>query len=214
MSEPRYVAVEGPIGAGATTLAHGVASRSGGKLFLDRVEENRFLERFYADPRRYALPSQLAFLWSRWDQQRDIARHAGMNVVSDYAFARDDLFAGLTLDDDEYDLYRAYAAALRPEPPEPGLIVYLQADPDTLLRRLEARGRAFEREITRVYLEQVVKVYNGFFFHYTRTPLLVVDTNNIDFVNDGQDLDDLLREIDRSRVGTRYYTIQSREDEA
>jgi deoxyadenosine/deoxycytidine kinase len=204
MSEPRYIAVEGPIGVGATSLATGIARRLNCELFLDEADKNPYLRLFYQDPARYALATQLAFLRIRAEQQKRLEATVGRPIVSDYLFGRDALFARMTLTDEEFSLY-AYFAALVKSPPKPDLVIYLQATPDILIRRIQQRARDYEQGIEPAYLQQVVEAYNQFFFHYEETPLLVINTAQIDFVNDEADLTYLLEEIDRSRAGTRYY---------
>ena len=214
MSEPRYLAVEGPIGVGATTLATRIARRLDAELILDPSDRNPFLERFYQEPARYALPTQLGFMRARWEQQQGIAAIAGQSVVSDYLFARDALFARLTLTDEEHALYTFCAGQLTPAPRRPDLVIYLQAEPDTLQARIRARGRPYEEDMGLDYLTQVVNAYNHFFFHYHETSLLVINTTEIDFVNSGQDLDYLFEEISRTRGGTRYYVASGQKPEA
>lgn len=210
MAGPRYLAVEGPIGVGGTSLARRISERLGGEIVLDPFDRNPFIERFYENPARYALATQLAFLRARWEQQETIPGLLGRTVVTDYLFNRDDLFARITLPEDELALYRYYSAVLGPPRERPDLVVYLQAEPDVLLARITGRGRKYEAGIGEEYLRQVVNSYNHFFFHYKETPLLVVNTAEIDFVHNEKDLDALLAEIDRSRSGTRYYTASSR----
>ena len=204
MSESRYISVEGPIGVGATSLATRLSERVGAKLMLDPGDGNPFLERFYAEAERYALHTQLAFMSERWNQQVEIAQHAGQRLVSDYLFARDALFATLTLTEEEHKLYEFCASQLG-APVKPDLVIYLQAKPDALLERIGARGRPYEENIGVEYLERVVEAYNHFFFHYDETPLLVINTSEIDFVNNPPDLENLFNEIARTQGGTRYY---------
>jgi len=205
MSEPRYLSVEGPIGVGATSLAERIARRLNSETVFDEAGKNPFLRLFYQEPARYALPAQLAFLRIRWEQQLRIAKLLGRHIVSDYLFARDALFARMTLTDDEFALYSYFAGQLKPAPPKPDLVIYLQANAETLMERITKRAREYEQGIELDYLRQVVETYNHFFFHYKETPLLVINTAEIDFVNNESDLDYLLEEIERSRAGTRYY---------
>jgi len=209
MREPRYLAIEGPIGVGVTSLAQRIAERLGASAIIDPIEKNPFLPRFYEDPARHAFITQMAFLSIRWEEQQKIADLLGRHIVADFLFARDALFARMTLPDDEFAIYSYYAGLLTPKPPDPDLVIYLQAKPETLMARIATRGREYERSISEEYLRQVVNAYNHFFFHYKETPLLVINTAEIDFVHNEQDLDDLLGEIDRSRSGTRYYTASN-----
>jgi deoxyguanosine kinase len=212
MSEPRYIAVEGPIGVGATSLATRLADRVNAQLILDPGEKNPFLERFYGDPVRYALPTQLSFMRSRWEQQAQILAPSDEPIVSDYLFARDALFARLTLTDEELGLY-GFCAGQLGAPTKPDLVIYLQAEPDVLMKRIATRGRPYEESLGEDYLSRVVNAYNHYFFHYTETSLLVINTAEIDFVNNEQDLDRLFEEIDRTGGGTRYYVARNHESD-
>ena len=204
--ELRYLVIEGPIGVGTTTLAERIADHMGYDLALDPHDENPYLERFYAEPSRHALPTQLAFLRARLEHQKRLARVRDTGVVSDYLFARDEIFAQLTLTDEEYELYEYFVEQIRPQPPAPDLVVYLQASAETLLARINRRGRSFEANIPLEYLQKLSEVYNQFFFHYSETPLLVINTTEIDFQSSEVELKYLMEEIHRTRVGTRYYT--------
>ena len=206
-SDPRYITVEGPIGVGKTALAELLARRLGARAVIEVVEENPFLKEFYQDMRRYAFQAQLYFLLSRYRQQLELAQVElfHQRIVSDYLFARDQIFANLVLDDNELGLYEKVHSLLEPRVLKPDLVIYLQADVDTLYRRIGVRGRASEREISREYLEDVIEAFNHFFFHYTETPLLVVNTVEMDFVKRKEDLHALIKQIHEMKGGTQYY---------
>ena len=174
----RHIAVEGPIGAGKSSLARKLAAHLGGDLLLEQAGENPFLERFYADPAGYALQAQLAFLFQRLRQMQALAQ-PGMfagGVVSDFMFAKDALFARLTLSDEEYALYARLAAQAMAHPPEPDLVVWLQASPATLLRRIRARGLSMEQGIAEEYLQRLCDAYVEHFHRHAGAPVLAVMT--------------------------------------
>lgn len=205
--EPRYLAVEGPIGVGKTSLVEVLAQRLQGRAVLEAAEENPFLKEFYRDMRRYAFQAQLYFLLTRYRQQQELLQFDlfRQRLICDYLFPRDRIFAHVTLDDHELALYEKIHALLEARVPKPDFVIYLQADVDALYKRISIRGRAYERDIPRAYLEDVVQAYNHFFFHYTETPLLVVNTTEIDFVKRKGDLEDLITQIQSIKRGTRYY---------
>lgn len=207
MPQPRYIVVEGPIGVGKTTLAKLMASRIGADLLLEEVEANPFLSSFYKEPERFAFQTQLFFLLSRFRQQELLVQQPlfGRGLVSDYLFAKDRIFAHLTLNDDELALYDKVFRVLDVKTVKPDLVVYLQATPDVLLQRIRSRGLDFERPIKESYLENLVKSYNQFFFHYSDTPLLVVNTSELDIVRKPDDLTNLVREIMTMRGGVKHY---------
>jgi len=202
-----YVAIEGVIGVGKTTLATLLAKKWGAHLKLEVVEENPFLAQFYADMRGYAFQTQLFFLLSRHRQQLELKQYDLFmeRVVSDYLFAKDRIFANITLDDNELALYKRLADLLERDVPKPDIVVYLQASVDVLMERIRKRGREFERDMSREYIETLNEAYNYFFFHYTDTPLVVVNTNDIDFVENSADFEELAREIEEHDRGTAYY---------
>lgn len=203
----RYIAVEGPIGVGKTTLARLLAEAFDARLVLEHAEDNPFLRRFYDDPAAWAFQTQLHFLLSRYRQQLELAQHdlAGRNIVADYLFAKDLIFAQLTLGSDELALYRQVYQLLRPRLPRPDLVVYLQASGDVLYERLRRRDRDYERRIAPEYLERVAEAYRDFFFTYEDTPLLVVNSSAVDFVASTEELDDLIREITNMGRGVQHY---------
>jgi deoxyadenosine/deoxycytidine kinase len=204
---PRYIAVEGPIGVGKTTLAQILADRLGGRVILEPVEENPFLPAFYEDARKNAFQTQLFFLLSRFQQQRLLFQQDlfTQSTVADYLFAKDRIFAAVTLDQNELALYDRLYEVLGPRVVKPDLVIYLQARTDVLLKRIGRRGRAYEREIDPAYVEALASAYNDFFFHYEDTPLLVVNTSDIDIVKNEADLEALAGVIRRHRKGIQHY---------
>ncbi|HET7754153.1 MAG TPA: deoxynucleoside kinase [Anaeromyxobacteraceae bacterium] len=207
MQNHRYIAIEGPIGVGKTTLANRLAERLGGTVLLEQVEENPFLPSFYDDPLKYAFQAQMFFLLSRFQQQQALWQQDLFSqlTVSDYVFAKDRIFAALTLRPDEHALYERVASLLDARVAKPDLVVYLQARPDVLLGRIRKRGRDFERHIEAEYLEALSKAYSDFFFHYEETPLLVVNANDVDLAGSDEELDALIHVIRKHRAGTQHY---------
>lgn len=203
----RYIAVEGPIGVGKTALARRLATEFGSRLLLEQVEENPFLRRFYEEPERYAFQTQLFFLLERYRQQCELGQlHLfEQGTVADYLFAKDAIFAALTLNADEFQLYQQIFQLLDRRLPRPDLVIYLEARPEVLLRRLRKRDRDFERGITPEYLGRLTEAFREYFHHYTETPLLVINCSDIDFVEHGGDLADLIREIRGMRQGVQHY---------
>jgi deoxyadenosine/deoxycytidine kinase len=208
MQKPvRYIAVEGPIGVGKTTLATRLAERLGGRVVLEEVEENPFLASFYDDPRKHAFQAQMFFLLSRFQQQQLLWQQDLFSqlTVSDALFAKDRIFATLTLRPDEHALYDRVASLLDARVAKPDLVVYLQARSDVLMARIRKRGRDFERNIEPEYLDALSKAYSDFFFHYEDTPLLVVNANDVDLAGSDEELDALVNVIRKQRGGTQHY---------
>jgi deoxyadenosine/deoxycytidine kinase len=207
MERRAYIALEGPIGVGKTTLAQVLARELNARLILEDGEQNPFLARFYEDPEKYAIPVQLYFLLTRYNQQRELVQRPLLEqaTVADYLFAKDRIFANLNLAPDELVLYEQVYKLLDSRMAKPDLVVYLLARVEVLAERLRRRNRDFERDISYEYLERVSTAYRDFFFYYDEAPLLVVDTSEIDFVNNPNDLADLIREIDRAGQGTQHY---------
>ncbi len=206
MERPRYIAIEGPIGVGKTTLARALGERLGSRLVLEAVEENPFLASFYADRRKHAFQAQLFFLLSRFQQQQALFQQDlfSQSTVADYLFAKDRIFAALTLEPDELAMYERVYELLGPRTVKPDLVVYLQARTDVLLSRVRKRGRDFERGLDAAYLDALATAYNDYFFHYDETPLLVVNASDID-LGVAEDLEALLAVIRRHRKGIQHY---------
>ncbi|MEJ0100805.1 MAG: deoxynucleoside kinase [Pseudomonadota bacterium] len=203
----RYIAIEGPIGVGKTSLARRLATTLNAQLVLEQAEENPFLERFYRNPRAGALPAQLFFLFQRAQQQTALAQADmfGSVRVADYLLAKDDLFARMILDDEEYNLYRQVHERLAITAPRPDLVVYLQAPVDVLLDRIARRGINHEALIDRAYLTRLNDAYARFFHAYEAGPLLIVNAAAIDPVNNDADYEELLGQIGRTVRGRLYY---------
>ena len=202
----RYIVIEGPIGAGKTSLARALAQSCGGSLLLEDPDANPFLPRFYEDPARHALPAQLFFLFQRVNQLRDLNQSdlfRGL-AVSDFMLDKDPLFASLTLKDDELRLYEQIYAHLHPQVPPPDLVVYLQASPATLAERVRRRGVPYEAGIEDEYLGRLADAYARFFHQYSAAPLLIVNSDHLNFV-DSRDALDLLLERIASMRGPREF---------
>ncbi|MGB9665122.1 MAG: deoxynucleoside kinase [Ignavibacteria bacterium] len=211
--EIRYIAVEGVIGAGKTTLATLLAERLNADLVLEQFEINPFLEKFYKDRRRYAFQTQIFFLVNRYIQQQNIlqANLFKPYLVSDYIFEKDRIFASINLEGDELKLYETLASQLEKNILKPDLVIYLQSSVDRLMENIRKRDRTFERNIQRSYIEQLNEAYNHFFFAYKFTPLLIVNTNDIDFLNNKEDLENLIQLIFREdRAYIEYYSPKAK----
>lgn len=210
--DARYIVTEGPIGVGKTSLTSLLTEELGARLVLERAEDNPFLADFYKDPARFRFQTQTFFLLNRFAQQEEMLQPDLFTriTISDYLFAKDRIFAYLNLNDHELTLYEQLYRMLEPKIVKPDLVVFLQADTDTLLRRIKQRGRSFEKEMNPDYIAAVNDAYNQYFFRYTETPLLVINTSDIDFVNRREDLDDLLKQVVHMKQGTQYYVPKSR----
>lgn len=207
MTKKKYIVVEGPIGVGKTSLAKILAAEFQARSLFEKVEDNPFLPKFYEDRETYAFQNQLFFLLNRYHQQRELSQQElfNQNTVADYLFAKDKIFASLTLSSEELNLYQQIYLLLDTRVPKPDLVVYLQARPEVLYKRIKKRDKSYEKNITPEYLEEVAQAYNQFFFHYDEGPLLVVNTSEIDFVSSGNDLADLIKEINNMGPGTQHY---------
>ncbi len=213
MSERNYIVIEGVIGAGKTTLATLLGERLEAKLVLEQHEENPFLVDFYRDPEHFAFQTELFFLLSRYRQQTEEFTQTDLfhqYTIADYHFAKNRIFANITLDDRELALYDHVAAILERDVRTPDIVVYMQAGVERLMRNIRIRNRSYERDISQEYIRSLVEAYNYFFFHYEACPLLVVNTNELDFVRHADQLDDLLEQILNAPEGTTYYNPAGR----
>jgi deoxyadenosine/deoxycytidine kinase len=202
----RHVAIDGPIGVGKTSLVELLSRRFHGTKILEDVD-NPFLPDFYKKKKGSAFQTQLFFLLSRYQQQREIAQIDLFTtlVVADYHFPKDKIFACLNLDDSELLIYDRLYTLLSETVPKPDLVIYLQGSLETCMRRIKRASRAVEKGITPEYVAQLIEAYNYYFYHYEETPLLVVNTNEIDFVNRPADFDDLVAQVQKARKGVQYY---------
>jgi deoxyadenosine/deoxycytidine kinase len=210
-SEHRYIVVEGPIGVGKSSLTNILSERFQARKVMEVVEENPFLSSFYSDRNKFAFQTQMFFLLSRFKQQQKLFQQDlfATVTVSDYLFSKDRIFAHLTLDPNELSLYERIFEELGPRVAKPDLVIYMQARLEVLLARIKKRGREFERKFDAVYLEDLCRAYNEFFFHYQDTPLLVVNTSDIDFVNNPEDLENLINIVRTTKKGTHHYQPMS-----
>ncbi len=206
-STPEFIVVEGPIGVGKTTLARRLADSFGSDLLLEGADENPFLERFYQDPRSAALQTQLFFLFQRGQQMRELRQGDMFRPVriADFLLEKDRLFAELTLDEEEFKLYEQVYAHLSLDAPRPDLVIYLQAPLDVLLKRVNKRGRAFERGMEAEYLEKIIEGYTKFFYYYNESPLLIVNAAEIDIANNDTHYQLLLEQVRKVRSGRHYF---------
>jgi deoxyguanosine kinase len=205
----RYIVVEGPVGVGKTTLARAIGEASGAAVMLEEAALNPFLERFYENADRYALPTQLFFLFQRIDQlatlnQADLFRRA---TVADFMLEKDAIFARLNLRDDELRLYELIYEHLKPQAPVPDLVIYLQAAPDTLIERVHRRGAAYEKNIPDPYLIGLAEAYTRFFYQYTTSPLLIVNSDRLNFVESQDDLTLLMDRIGGMRGPREFFNL-------
>jgi len=205
----RYIVVEGPIGSGKTTLARRLAAHIGAATLFEDPDANPFLPGFYQDPARHALPAQLFFLFQRMNQVRDLAQSdlfSGV-TVADFMLEKDPLFARLNLNDDELALYRQIYDHLKPQAPQPDLVVYLQAGAETLVERVRRRATVYEKSIPDEYLLRLADTYARFFHHYTAAPLLMVNSENLNFVDSAEDFDLLLQRINAMRGPREFFSL-------
>ncbi len=206
-NEPRYIVVEGPVGVGKTSLARALVAELQGRAVLEQVDDNPFLKRFYQDPAKYAFSTQVFFLLSRYRQQQELAQLDlfRQSTVADYLFAKDAIFAQVTLGPDELQLYQQMYRMLDAGLPRPDLVVYLEARPEVLLERIRKRGRDYEKGLSATYIERIAEAFRHYFHYYNESPLLVVNCSEIDFVERGGDYTDLISEIRAMRQGVQHY---------
>ena len=207
ISSKKYIVVEGPIGVGKTTLARRIAASLGGALFLEQPADNPFLERFYRNPEQYALQTQLFFLFQRVKQLKDLRQGDLFTPirVADFMLDKDPLFARITLDEDELYLYEQVYQQLATEVPSPDLVIYLQAPIDVLVARIRRRGVMYERNMERLYLEELSEAYTRYFLSYNQSPLLMVNAENLNFLDNDDHFAILLDEINRISSGRHYF---------
>lgn len=206
--EPNYIAVEGVIGVGKTSFARMLAERLEAEMMAEEVFENPFLVDFYKNRKHYSFQCQLYFLLSRFQQQQQLMVRDlfAQCIVTDYIFAKDSIFASINLSERELILYEKIAPILARDVPRPDLVIYLQASTDVLLQRIRRRNYSFEKPIDYDYIEALNRAYDYYFFDYNETPLLVIKTDHIDFVNNPQHFDDLIEQLKKPVAGKRYYT--------
>lgn len=203
----RYIAIDGPIGTGKTTLARMLAQDLGGRVVLEPMERNPFLGEFYKDRKKNAFKTQLFFLLNRYQQQLELKQQDLFHTITvcDYTFAKDSIFAEINLGEDELALYNTVFRLLSEQLPKPDLVVYLQASTPVMLQRIKQRKWEAERAISEEYLEHLAEAYNRYFFSYTGTPLLVVNANDLDIVNQPTDWENMRNAILEHRQGTAHY---------
>ena len=204
---PYHIAIEGTIGVGKTSLAKVLGELIDAKLILEEFEENPFLVEFYKDSERYAFQTQLFFLLSRYRQQQQLQQTElfTKTLISDYMFIKDRLFAALNLNDKEMSLYNSVARILEKSVSSPDMVIFLQSDTDRLMHNIKIRGREYEKMIDWKYIDALNQMYNEFFFRYGSSPLIIINTNDIDFVNNKNDLEEIIQFIRTPSEGTRYF---------
>jgi deoxyadenosine/deoxycytidine kinase len=207
MKTAYHIAIEGTIGVGKTSLAKLLAERLEGRLVLEKFDENPFLEGFYKSPDHYAFQTQLWFLLSRYRQQQDLQQMDlfTSSLISDYMFVKDRLFAALNLNDNEMKLYDMVARILEKNIVQPDLVIFLQSDTERLMENIKKRGRDYEVSMDWKYIDALNQIYNEYFFRYDKSPLLIINSNDIDFVNNESDLDAIFEFIRTPGQGTRYF---------
>lgn len=212
-NELRYIAIEGVIGAGKTSLAKRIGERLSAKFIFEQFENNPFLEKFYIDRKRFAFQTQMFFLINRFKQQQELHQEDlfSEHLVCDYIFEKDRIFAYMNLSKDELNLYESIYPLLSRALRKPDLVIFLQSNTDRLVYNIKKRNRKVERAITKNYLEELSEAYNHYFFRYNTTPLLIVNSSDIDFVNSDNDFDELFKQIFREDRGfTEYFNPETR----
>jgi len=212
-NELRYIAIEGVIGAGKTSLAKRIGERLSAKFIFEQFENNPFLEKFYIDRKRFAFQTQMFFLINRFKQQQELNQEDlfSEHLVCDYIFEKDRIFAYMNLSKDELNLYESIYPLLARALRKPDLVIFLQSNTDRLVYNIKKRNRKVERALTRNYLEELSEAYNHYFFRYNSTPLLIVNSSDIDFVNSDNDFDELFKQIFREDRGfTEYFNPETR----
>ena len=206
-----YVAIEGTIGVGKTSLANLLSEKLSAKLVLEAFEDNPFLSDFYDDPERHAFQTQLWFLLQRYQQQQELRQIDMFQnlVITDYMFVKDRLFASLNLSEKEMSLYDTVANMMERNVINPDLIIYLQADTASLMKNIDKRGRNFESNISYEYINELNEIYTEYFFRYNDTPLVIINTNNIDFVHNPDDLNQVIQYIKQPVSGTKFFNPSS-----
>ena len=206
-----HIAIEGAIGVGKTTLTQKLAEKLGTATFFEQVDDNPFIELFYQDPSRHALSVQLSFLFSRLKQWQSLHQQDlfTQGIVSDYLFAKDHIFATVTLSDEELGLYEQVAKLVTIDLHKPDLVIYLQSDPRVIMDRIRGRNRPIERGIQSDYLQKVIAAYDQFFFHYQETPLLVVQTDRMNFAENDDAIDELIKRIGNMHSQTEFWASYS-----
>ncbi len=204
-----YIAIEGVIGAGKTSLAHPLQQKLGGRVVLEEFEENPFLEDFYRDPEHYAFQTQIFFLLSRYRQQEQIMQYDLFEnrIIADYMFVKDRIFATLNLNEKEMALYNILARILEKRIVKPDLAIYLKASTKKLMQNIRKRGRPYERQIREDYIDSLNNLYEEYFWNYSATPLLIINTENLDFVNNENHLSQILVEISRHTSGKKLVSF-------
>ena len=202
-----HICIEGTIGVGKTSLVNLLAKEMDAKTVLEKFEDNPFLKNFYSDRTRYAMQTQLFFLLSRYKQQQELQQMDMFtkSIISDYMFDKDRLFAALNLDDMELDLYNRIANELQKNIVYPDLTIFLQSETDRLMYNIKIRGREFEKNMDYSYIDNLNQIYNEYFFRYDKGPLIIINTNDIDFVNNPKDLAEIIDFIKEPSEGTRYF---------
>lgn len=209
LERARYVAVEGPIGVGKSSLAQRLAQHLGASLLLEKPQDNPFLAQFYQDPERYALATQLFFLFQRGNEVRDLAQldMFQSSTVADYLFDKDPLFARLNLSDAEFALYQQIYQSLAPQAPAPDLVIYLQASVETLMNRVRKRAHRYEQNISEDYLLRLTQSYSEFFYHYDAAPVLVVNSDHLNPVESDEDFALLLQRVADMRGAREFFSL-------